>query len=1405
MTWDELANAFGNAQSGDTIILGSDITQESGTLSLRQGGSLTLNLNGHLLSITAGLYSQTPGLRVTTGSTLTIEDTVGSGRLVASGNPGGYGSGIGSSYQESAGNVIINGGTIDVVGGNGAAGIGGGQRGAGGTVIINGGIVNATGKNGGSGIGGGLLGSGGTVSINGGTVNATGNNGGAGIGGGYTGAGANVVITGGIVTPSTGNVPGFSTIGAGSESTSFGSLTNGGTIVLTDNQRLIIPSGITVDNYGTIEGAGLLQGGGVIQNTGTIQSAVSGVSISGNIFDLFFNLNGAPGTPPSSMHVLAPTLQQAGLNLATPNRQGYEFDGWYTTDQTPFTETTAISTITATGSATLYAHWKVNIVSAASLTPIHVPYSTELNNVGLPNNVNVTLINGETKTAGITWNGGNPAYDGTKSGTYVFTGTLTPPEGTINSNDITASVTVIVELPTIASVRELPDITVLYGAKLNEISLPGTVSVTLNSGETKESGVTWNVGFPTYDGAKTGTYTFTGTITPPTGVNNSNDVKASVTVIVGFPMISSVSELSDITVLYGTELSDIVFPQTVNVTLSSGETREAEVTWNNSSPTYDGKKLGTYVFSGTITVPSGSTNGANLRATVKVTVDLPTIEAVDVLNDVEVAYGTRVADLKLPTSVGVTLSSGVTDNTSVVWDIEGSGYDANTPGEYSISGTITAPTGSANPKGHTATVKVIVALPTITLVDELPEVKVAYGTAVADLELPTSVGVILSSGATDTASVIWDIEKASYEATTPGEYNITGTITAPTGSTNPSGYKAIVKIIVALPTITAVEELPEVEVAYGTRVTDLTLPTSVGVTLSSGVTGNASVEWDVEGSGYDASTPGEYSISGTITAPTGSTNPTGHTATVKVTVDLPAIIAVDELPEMEVAYGTDAADLDLPTSVGVMLSSGAEDTASIEWDVAGSDYSATIPGEYNIIGTLTPPTRSINPMGHTATVTITVALPTIKAVNEITDVEVTYGTPATELKLPSSVGVTLSSGLPGFAMVEWGVAGSGYRATKPGAYNINGTLTPPSGSITSPDMSAKITVKVAPLVITTSPAVTSPFNPAKLPAGTYCGQDGCRIALRDQVVVTAKTSLVSDAFYLDLTEIAAPSTPLPEGLIAAGIFFNLNKPYTAYPENSPVTIKINLPNHLIASNARAVLYYLSNGQWLEIEGDLGNGTNNVQQSGHRTYAMVVVTEEKEQNGGGLVPPQEPTTESSPFYDIAGHWAASDLERAAVAGIITGFNDGTFRTEQNVSRAEFVVMLARSAKRSELSEDQTLPFTDKKSIPEWAKEGISTAYHNGWVQGFEDGTFQPDQFITRTEAAVFIARALGLSEQELDLTWQDANQIPLWARGHVATLVEMGLIQGLSNNHFAPARKTTRAEAAVLLLRMKGVK
>ena len=167
----------------------------SGTLKLYLPDGLTLNAK--------------KGIQVTTGCTLIINKlgTDGNGTLLIDNvddNEAGIG---GENYGEkrTAGEIIINGGTVNATGGYGGAGIGGGYQGAGGTVTINGGTVTATVRDSAAGIGGGYEGAGGTVTINGGIVTAIGgvledNYGGAGIGGGYQGAGETVTINGGTVT-----------------------------------------------------------------------------------------------------------------------------------------------------------------------------------------------------------------------------------------------------------------------------------------------------------------------------------------------------------------------------------------------------------------------------------------------------------------------------------------------------------------------------------------------------------------------------------------------------------------------------------------------------------------------------------------------------------------------------------------------------------------------------------------------------------------------------------------------------------------------------------------------------------------------------------------------------------------------------------------------------------------------------------------------------------------------------------------------------------------------------------------------------------------------------------------------------------------------------------------------------
>ncbi|MGG2198661.1 S-layer homology domain-containing protein [Paenibacillus validus] len=89
-----------------------------------------------------------------------------------------------------------------------------------------------------------------------------------------------------------------------------------------------------------------------------------------------------------------------------------------------------------------------------------------------------------------------------------------------------------------------------------------------------------------------------------------------------------------------------------------------------------------------------------------------------------------------------------------------------------------------------------------------------------------------------------------------------------------------------------------------------------------------------------------------------------------------------------------------------------------------------------------------------------------------------------------------------------------------------------------------------------------------------------------------------------------------------------------------------------------------------------------------------------------------------------------------------------------------------------------------------------------ISGYEDGTFRADRSIRRAELAVMIVRALGLPlDPNTQLTFEDTDQIPQWAQAHVAAAFQLGMISGRNPNLFAPNESATRAEAVTLILAM----
>jgi hypothetical protein len=168
-------------------------------------------------------------------------------------------------------------------------------------------------------------------------------------------------------------------------------------------------------------------------------------------------------------------------------------------------------------------------------------------------------------------------------------------------------------------------------------------------------------------------------------------------------------------------------------------------------------------------------------------------------------------------------------------------------------------------------------------------------------------------------------------------------------------------------------------------------------------------------------------------------------------------------------------------------------------------------------------------------------------------------------------------------------------------------------------------------------------------------------------------------------------------------------------------------------------------------------------------------------------------------DIAGHWAETLIRDGVDSGLMEGYPDGTFRPDQFVTRAELALMLHRVFA---WAEGKGPFFQDRGDIPEWASGAVAAAVQASVISGYPDHTFRPNANINRMETAVMIAKAAGLQIQDAHQTpFADNFAITEWALPYIHAAYEADLIQGNEANRFQPIDFTTRAEAIVLLLRV----
>ncbi len=167
-----------------------------------------------------------------------------------------------------------------------------------------------------------------------------------------------------------------------------------------------------------------------------------------------------------------------------------------------------------------------------------------------------------------------------------------------------------------------------------------------------------------------------------------------------------------------------------------------------------------------------------------------------------------------------------------------------------------------------------------------------------------------------------------------------------------------------------------------------------------------------------------------------------------------------------------------------------------------------------------------------------------------------------------------------------------------------------------------------------------------------------------------------------------------------------------------------------------------------------------------------------------------------FSDTSGHWAESVIDKWSAKGVLSGDGDGTFRPDDSITRAEFAKVIVTAKGYTDTA---SISYTDVAQNA-WYYSSLSLAAAAGIINGYEDGSFRPEAQITREEACAVISRAYGISGGGSG-SFTDSAQISDWAKTYVSQLSSNNIIKGYEDGSFRPQSPITRAETVQILDRV----
>jgi len=177
-----------------------------------------------------------------------------------------------------------------------------------------------------------------------------------------------------------------------------------------------------------------------------------------------------------------------------------------------------------------------------------------------------------------------------------------------------------------------------------------------------------------------------------------------------------------------------------------------------------------------------------------------------------------------------------------------------------------------------------------------------------------------------------------------------------------------------------------------------------------------------------------------------------------------------------------------------------------------------------------------------------------------------------------------------------------------------------------------------------------------------------------------------------------------------------------------------------------------------------------------------------------------TTDSGcehPFIDIVDHWAEESICFLYGQGTVEGYSDRNYEPDEEVTRAEFLKISLRELGFNVFAV-QSSEFTDINP-GDWYYQYATFAKWRGFISGYSDNSFHPNEPITRAEATVMIMQIAGIIDYDVSETitlFSDVNSED-WFTYAVAVATQYEIIEGYGDGTFRPNDPLTRAEAAVI--------